>query len=176
MSTVNKYLLQNQISDESFNNASSKEYLVEKLTGGQCCSGQNVFKYTVQKLNNNQKTLYGDVMMGGRVSLPSQYFGNAKATPYASNQPVVKTSSMTPTLARQALPQTFFTGGSKMSTVKSWLKKSVGGHALTQNHQNDLVKSYQANMDTFLQNVKTLSGGKKISKNTINKAFAQLKN
>ena len=56
MATINSYLLHNQIKDDSFNSSQTKEYLIEKLTGGECCSGQNIFKYTMQKLNNNQKT------------------------------------------------------------------------------------------------------------------------
>ena len=172
MATINSYLLHNQIKDDSFNNPTTKEYLIEKLTGGECCSGKNIFKYTMQKLNKNQKTLYGDVLKGGRISLPSQYFG-APNKGYAAEQSFTKTSSMDPTTARQALPSTFFTGGSRMASVNKFL---VGGHAHSKDIQKDLLQSYHANMDEFMNNIKTLTGGKKIYKTTINKAFSQLKN
>lgn len=172
MTTINSYLLHNQIKDDSFNNSSTKEYLIDKLTGGECCSGQNIFKYTMQKYNKNQKTLYGDVLKGGRVSMPSQYFG-APNKGYAVEQAFTKTSSMNPTTARQALPQTFFTGGSRLSNVNKFL---VGGHSHSKELQKDLLHSYHANMDEFMNNLKTLSGGKKIYKATINKALRQLKN
>lgn len=172
MTTINSYLLHNQIKDNSFNNTSTKEYLIEKLTGGECCSGQNIFKYTMQKLNKNQRTMTGDVLKGGRIAMPSQYFG-APNKGYAAEQSFTKTSSINPTVARQAISSTFFSGGARMANVNKFL---VGGHSYSKDVQKDLLQSYHANMDNFIENIKTISGGKTIYKTTINKALRQLKN
>ena len=172
MTTINSYLLENQMSDGSFNNERTKAYLIEKLTGGECCSGQNIFKYTMQKHNKNQTTLSGNLLQGGRVSMPSQYFGNVNKG-YTANNTFTKTSSITPTLAKQGLQSNFFKGGSKMTAVKKFL---VGGHTHSKQVQNDLMQSYHSNVDAFLNNIKELSGGKMIYKTTINKALRQLKN
>ena len=168
MTTLQKYLLHNQIDDNSFNNEKTKEYLIQKMTGGQCCTGNSVFKHTLQKYNENQKTLYGTVLQGGRVTMPSQYFG-ARNSMYKPKVSFTKTSTMTPVLAKQALYVTQFGGGSKIKEVESFLKKSL--------HKNDhaeLLKMYHLNLNEFIKNVNTISG-RKITKTSVNQALAKLK-
>lgn len=175
MTTLQKYLLHNEISDTSFNNSNTKEYLIEKMTGGKCCSGQNVFKYTMQKLNKNQNTLQGRVLQGGRVVLPSQYFG-AQNTQYKPNVQFTKTSTMTPTLAKQALPASQFGGDSNMSEVNRFLKGSMQhGHQMNKKEQKALLDMYHSDLNKFINHVKTLSGGT-ITKKSINQALKELKN
>ena len=178
--TLEKYLLHNQIDGTSFNNDASRDYLIHKMTGGTCCSGQNVFKHTVQILNKNQKT----ILHGGRVSLPLQYFSgnnnsNSSMNQYTSQSSFTKTSTITPHLAKQALPRTQFGGKSSISSVDSWLKGIIhqnGGNKEDKHMQNQLMISYHKNLDTFIQNVKDLSGGgnKNITKSLINQALKNL--
>lgn len=175
MTNLTNYLLHNNIEDKSFNNLSSKAHLIQKMTGGSCCSGQNVFKYTLQKYNNNQKTLYGDVLRGGRVSLPSQYFGINTNNVYKPIVSFTKTNTVTPTLAKQALTSSFqFGGKSKMSTVDTSLKRSIIGGNVNTHQQKELLTMYHTNLDQFITNVRNISGGT-ITKTSINKAMTLLK-
>ena len=174
MTTLQKYLLQNQISDSSFNNSNTKQYLIEKMTGGKYCAGQNTFKYTIQKYNDNQKTLQGDLLQGGRISMPAQYFG-AKNSQYKPTVQFSKISTLTPTLAKQALPSSQFGGSSKIKDINIFLKNSIPHDHLHKAEQDQLLHMYQSNLNKFIHNVKTLSGGT-ITKNSINQALKELKN
>lgn len=171
MSTLQKYLLHNEINDSSFNNSSTKEFLIDKMLGGQCCSGTNVFKYTLQKFNNNQRTISGNVLQGGRVSLPSQYFGKPN-TVYKPSVTFSKISTLTPSLAKQALPSTQFGGKTNFSSIDTFLTKGMKGGGAD---RKELLNMYHNNLDAFINNVKTLSGGH-ITKTNIKESLKLLKN
>ena len=98
---------------------------------------------------------------------------------YTSQSSFTKTSTITPHLAKQALPRTQFGGKSSISSVDSWLKGIIhqnGGNKEDKHMQNQLMISYHKNLDTFIQNVKDLSGGgnKNITKSLINQALKNL--
>lgn len=162
-STIQNYLLHNDISDSSFNNEASKNYMIEKMTGGQCCVGGNVFKETLKEVTK---------MVGGRVSLPIQYFGAPNNGLYKPTVSYTKTGSLTPHIARQALPSTQFGGSTRFNTVEEFLKKRYNKES-----QKELMKMYHNKLDKFVHNVNELSGGgrKPITKTLINDALKKLK-
>ena len=178
--SFNNYLLNNQVSlknDEAVNHIHNVMY-----GGNDCKCNNSIFKWTMQSLNKNQRTISGDKLMGGRVSLPSNYFNPSASFPSPSSKNTIMMGDVTPALVRPGLNSTFKVGGKNVVVSKkqfaSMLKKNGGSNMKLSNKEvNELYTGYNKNLNSFMNHLDSFKiGGRSVSKNTINRAFSALKN
>jgi hypothetical protein len=174
----NNYFLKNEL---SFKDENAVNHMHNVMYGGQDCTGtNNIFKLTMQSLNNNQRTIVGDKLMGGRVSFPSNFFNPSASFPKCKAHSTIM-GDVTPGTARPALKSTFqLVGGNSLITknqLNSMLKKNGGNDkTLNETDRIALYNSYNQNLNSFMENFDLFKGGgRSISKNTINRAFSSLK-
>lgn len=172
----NNYLLNNEM---SFKDQDTLDHIHKIMYGGNDCkSNNNIFKWTMQSLNKNQRTISGDKLIGGRVSLPSNYFNPSSPFPSSQVTPTVM-SDVTPQTVRPGLNSTFKVGGKNVvskNKFTSMVKQNGGNMKLSQKNVNELYTNYNKNLNSFMSNVESFkTGGRPISKNTINRAFSSLK-
>ena len=148
MAPIERYLLQNGLTQ--FNNGSTKEHLVQVMSGGADCKGMNIFKYTMK--NFNTKPLLVNELRGGKIMMPMEYFG-APSKHYHNNVDSVNYSDITVSNIKQALPMNQMKGGGF--------------------DQKEYMRQYNANLERFVRNLKSLTGGSKpITKKYIKDALA----
>lgn len=173
----NNYLLHNQA---SFKDQDALDQMHNIMYGGNDCkSNNNIFKWTMQSLNKNQRTISGDKLIGGRVVMPSNFFNPSSAFPTCAKKAAIM-SDVTPTTIRPALNSSFKVGGKNVVSKKafvSMLKQNGGSQMKLSNTDVDtLYNGYKENLNYFMSNLDSLkSGGRPISKNTITRAFSALK-
>ena len=173
----NNYLLNNEM---SFKDHETLAHIHKVVYGGNDCkSNNNIFKWTMQSLNKNQRTISGNKLIGGKVSLPSNYFN--PSSPFPSSQGSLSTvmSDVTPNTVRSGLNTTFKVGGKNVVSKNkfiSMVKQNGGNMKLSPSNLNELYTNYNKNLNSFMSNVESFkTGGRPISKNTINRAFSSLK-
>jgi hypothetical protein len=160
--SLNNYLLYNGVTEHRFNNSNTKDHLTNILTGGggsRCADAamnNNILGWTLQ--NVNKVTPIHTQLQGGRVSFPSQYFGNGDAGRYSADN---LSHSVTSDIST--------------STARSGLSVKVGGSIITKGEKNALYNQYNKNMDTFMNNLNSLTGGGTITKGAIDRSFKNLK-
>uniref|UniRef100_A0A6C0BQ08 Uncharacterized protein n=1 Tax=viral metagenome TaxID=1070528 RepID=A0A6C0BQ08_9ZZZZ len=174
----NNYFLKNEL---SFKDDNAVNHMHNVMYGGQDCTGtNNIFKLTMQSLNNNQRTIVGDTLMGGRVSFPSNFFDPSASFPKCKASSTIM-GDVTPGTVRPALKSTFqlVGGGNSLMTknqLNSMLKQNGGNYMkLNEKDKRALYNSYNQNLNSFMENFDSFKGGRSISKNTINRAFSALK-
>lgn len=184
---LDKYLLKNGITD--FNNEKTRQFLKNTMIGGfnNSCSStknnSNIFNWTMQKLNSNQRTLVAE-LKGGRVTLPSQYFGSSRKT-HTDNPSFTVMGDVTPAQIRPSLTSSFNGGGScnnnkqNLFTMKD-VKEMLGGHGnLTTKEQKMLYQNYNQNLKSFVEELKLLQSGggdrgKRYTQKAITDSFKKL--
>lgn len=157
--------------------------------GGQSCDqliNKGLFKWTMQKYNENQKTLNTDLLKGGRYLLPSQYFGNQNQGAYTENVKFTTMSDINAQNVRPELLQSNSTGGGgeclecekqnplklTMNDMKYFISNQEAG-SMTKREQKELLNQYNRNIEQFVTNIKQMGG--KITKKNISNSFKKLK-
>ena len=153
MVSLERYLLKNGL--EQFNNEKSKEHLVEVMSGGSDCKGLNIFKYTMSNFHN--KPLLVKELQGGRLVLPMEYFGAPNKHYHQSTDVASNYSDITVSNIKQALPINQMNGGNMNNT-----------------NQKAFMRKYNQNLEHFVRNLKTLTGGNKITKKMIDASMSKL--
>ena len=176
--SFNNYLLQNEI---SFKDKDALNHIHNVMYGGNDCqSNNNIFNWTMQSLNKNQRTISGDKLMGGRVAMSSNYFNPSASFPSSGSKSVAMISDVTPNLVRHGLSSSFKVGGKNVVSkgkFMSMLKKNGGSNMkLSNNEVKELYAGYNKNLNSFMSTLESFkTGGRSVSKNTINRAFSTVK-
>lgn len=175
--SFNDYFLKNEV---SFKDNEALNHIHNVMYGGNDCqSNNNIFNWTMQSLNKNQRTISGDHLMGGRVSMSSNYFNPSASFPSAGSKAVTM-SDVTPSVVRRGLSSSFKIGGKNVvskNKFMSMLKKNGGGNMKLSNNQvKELYAGYNQNLNSFMSTLESFkTGGRSVSKNTINRAFSAVK-
>jgi hypothetical protein len=170
---IDKYLIRNGVTE--YKNEDTKEYLYKTMLGGCESNNNNIFKWTMQKLNANQRTM----LKGGRVAFPAVFFGAKKAPMYTSNPKFTVSSDVTPTHIRPALAKT--SGGRRgilsQRDISSMLQS--GGYTLNLKDQKILYNEYNNNLQHFMDELGAIQaqrgGLHKINKRDVNNILQKLK-
>ena len=170
------------IDDFEFYNDKSKQYFIEKTFGiknhqeggklGSCSSkiNDNIFSWTMQKYNDNQKTL-SEELKGGRVSLPKEYFG----TNTGSYKDLVKSTNISDSnneFSRLGMNSTLKGGELTIRDFNKFLKDNKNVD-INNKIKKSILNEYNQNIEKFINTLK-MNGGKKITKKSINNAFKNL--
>lgn len=175
--SFNDYFLKNEV---SFKDNEALNHIHNVMYGGNDCqSTNNIFNWTMQSLNKSQRTISGDKLMGGRVSMSSNYFNPSASFPSTGSK-YVTMSDISPGIIRQGLSSSFKVGGKNVvskAKFMSMLKKRGGNNMkLSNNEVKELYAGYNQKLNSFMNNLESFkTGGGSVSKNTINRAFSAVK-
>jgi len=149
-------------------------------SGGDSCNdatNKNILAWTLQKYNANQKTIVKP-LQGGRVVLPSEYFGKT-SNKYVSNVKYTTMSDTSPTQVRPGLQSTGGGASHGHTISRKQMDELLQGGYFSASDKKNLLAQYNENIDKFVSFLKLRGGDikyyNKIGKKDVNDAFRQLK-